>query len=128
MTKTRVRDGAALGLALLLVSCGGGGGVSAPPSITVPVQISWDANRETAVNRTGGGYRVYYSRTAGFDISGASFVDVPFTVGPATPTSADLMLSSGSNFIKVVGYSDLKPSGGAPSGEITVNVPFGGSP
>lgn len=130
MLNFRVRKGTALGVALFVAACGGGGGggVSGPPSITANVQISWDANRETAVNRVGGGYRVYYSRTSGFDISGATFVDVPYSTGATAPTTANLTLSSGDNFIKVIAYSDLNPSGSATSSEIEISVPFGARP
>ena len=107
-----------MGGTLLLASCGGG------PT----VQVSWAANREAAVNKSGGGYRVYYSKTQGFDVAGASSVNVPFQSGTAAPTSTKLSLSSGTYYIKVVAYSSLVgPSGAAstsaPSTEISVVVP-----
>ena len=130
MLNFRVRNGTALGVALFLAACGGGGGgsVSGPPSITANVQISWDANREAAVNRVGGGYKVYFGRTAGFSIAGANVVDVPYVSGPTAPTTTTLTLSSGDNFIKVIAYSDLSPSGSATSSETKVSVPFGAKP
>jgi hypothetical protein len=121
-----VRRGAALVLALFVAGCGGGGGGA--PSVNVSVQVSWNANREADVNRPGGGYRVYYSRSSGFNIATASFVDVPYSSGATAPTTTGLTLSSGGNFIRVVAYSDLNPNGSAPSGEINVNVPFGAAP
>jgi hypothetical protein len=114
-------------LALAAVACGGDD-VSGPPSITAAVQISWTANREAAVNRAGGGYRVFHGRTAGFSIATASFVDVPYVSGPTAPTSANLTFASGNNFVKVVAYSALSPNGSDPSSEITVSVPFGAAP
>ena len=126
MQKSCVRRGAALSFALFIAACGGG--TSGPPSITASVQVSWTANREAAVNGAGGGYRVYQSRTSGFDIATASVVDVPYSMGATAPTSTNLMLSSGDNFIKVVAYSALNPNGSAPSGQITVSVPFGAPP
>ena len=131
MVSSCVRKGATLAFALFVAACGGGGGgggVSGPPSITASVSVSWTANREAAVNRTGGGYRVYASRTSGFNIASASFVDVPFDSGAAAPTSTNLMLASGDNFIKVLAYSALNPNGSDPSAQITVGVPFGAAP
>jgi uncharacterized repeat protein (TIGR02543 family) len=73
------------------------------------VTISWDANREAAVNRSGGGYRVYYSQINNFNISDLStkFKDVPYQSGTYAPTSASLFLTAGTWYVKVVGYSNL---------------------
>ena len=120
--------------ALLQISCGGGGSDSsplAPPPTVNTVNVSWNANRETAVNATGGGYKVYYSTSSGFDISdaGVSVVDVPFVAPPATPTSISLQLPSGQYYFRVVAYSALVApwgSGGsmsAPSAQIALLVP-----
>ena len=129
MRRVRRRMGVAFSVVLVATACGGDGrNLSSPPSITANVQVSWVANREAAVNRTGGGYRVYASRTSGFNIASASFVDVPFDSGAAAPTSTNLMLSSGDNFIKVLAYSALNPNGSDPSAQITVSVPFGATP
>jgi len=51
-----------------VVNCSGG-----PYSILV----SWTANREKAVNITGGGYLVYYSTSSPVNTSTASSVTVP---------------------------------------------------
>ncbi|MFP4611187.1 MAG: hypothetical protein ACLFQT_09210 [Thiohalophilus sp.] len=109
-------------LTVLLAGCGGdgGGGDSTPTESTVAV--SWDANRESGVNSSGGGYRVYHSTTSGFDIGSADFVDVPYVSGSSAPTSTELTLSSGTHYIKVVAYSALNPSGSAPSDENVVYV------
>ena len=129
MRRVRRRMGVAFSVVLVATACGGDGrNLSSPPSITANVQVSWAANREAAVNRTGGGYRVYASRTSGFNIASASFVDVPFDSGAVAPTSTNLMLSSGDNFIKVLAYSALNPNGSDPSAQITVGVPFGAAP
>ena len=102
-----------------LAACGGG----------TNVQVSWTANRETAVNSQGGGYKVYYSKNPGFDIGTASSLDVPFKSAPAAPTSATLHnVSSGTYYVKVVAYSALIGPGGrastsAPSAEVSVVVP-----
>ncbi|MDY6933458.1 MAG: Ig-like domain-containing protein [Spirochaetota bacterium] len=90
------------------------------------VRITWEANREKAVNSAGGGYKVYYSQTNDFDISGASSIDVPWVSGQ-TPTSITIpltSLSSGTWYIKVVAYSAL--GGGSvsePSTQSSIVVP-----
>lgn len=76
------------------------------------VQVSWTANREKAVNKQGGGYRVYYSRTNGFDASTASYYDVPYVSGPTAPVSrvfSNLLI--GTTYFKVSAYSNLNAPG-----------------
>lgn len=102
---------------LILSACGGGGGDA------VSALVSWSPNRELSVNSPGGGYRVYYSTTPGFDISTANIVDVPFVSGPAAPTSIVIPLSSGIYYIKVVAYSTLNSAGSQPSQESLIYVP-----
>lgn len=118
----------ALGTALALAAgCGGGGGGGVPRD----VRVSWTANRETAVNSLGGGYRVYYSTTQGLSVAAAPFVNVSYDAGAAaSPTTATIPgLSPGTYYIKVAAYSALTPPGGsggrasAPSAEISVTVP-----
>lgn len=129
----RAYSGALLWACVLGVSgCGGGneaaGATSSAPAnhaIDGTVLISWAANRETAVNRPGGGYRVYYGTTPGFSIAAAPFVDVPHRAGATAPTQASLALPAGTFFVKVVAYSALDPNGSEPSAEITVTVPAG---
>ncbi|QDK41513.1 hypothetical protein DOM21_08625 [Bacteriovorax stolpii] len=94
------------------------------------VEISWSANHEKAVNQAGGGYRVYYSRTSSFDVSTATYVDVPYAGGPLSPTSTVMTnLLKGSTFFKVVAYSSLNAPGSSsgsqslPSVEFSVNLP-----
>lgn len=109
---------------------GGGGSISAPPAQPTPatsprnVTLSWLANHESAVNRNGGGYRVYYSTTSGFPIASAQPIDVPWASGAHAPTSTAVTLMSGSNYyVKVVAYSTLNPAGSAPSSEYSFFVP-----
>lgn len=110
---------------LLATACdGGGGAIRGTQSISATVLVSWVANREADVNAVGGGYKVYFSRTPDFDITGASFVNVPYVSGATAPTSTMLTLSSGDNFIKVVAYSALNPGGSLPSAQISVSIPF----
>ncbi len=126
--------GLALGVTLgLAAGCGGGGGGGAGgggSGTPRDVQVFWAANREKAVNSPGGGYRVYYSTTPGFDLAAARVVDVPYVAGPRAPTSATIAgLSPGTYYLRVVAYSALNPPGGsggstsAPSIEISVTVP-----
>ncbi|MDH3310680.1 MAG: hypothetical protein OEM48_04090 [Gammaproteobacteria bacterium] len=104
-----------------LAACGGGGG-GGGSGTTSSVQVSWTANRETAVNSPGGGYKVYYSSTAGFNIASANVIDVPYAAG-ATPTSTTLSLLTGTHYIKVIAYSTLNPGGSTPSAEIAITAP-----
>ncbi|MCR4300996.1 MAG: hypothetical protein NUV51_05245 [Sulfuricaulis sp.] len=106
-----------------LAACGGGGGSGdSPPPMLSSVLVTWTANRETAVNNPGGGYKVYYSSTAGFNIASANVIDVPYAAG-ATPTSTTLSLLTGTHYIKVIAYSTLNPAGSAPSTEIAITTP-----
>lgn len=76
------------------------------------VQISWTANREKAVNKSGGGYRIYYSRTSGIDPATASYYDVPYVSGataPVTKTLSNLLI--GTTYFKVSAYSSLNAPG-----------------
>jgi hypothetical protein len=105
---------------LLLAGCGGdgGGGVD-----TTTVQLDWTANREAAVNRADGGYRIYYSTVQGFALDEATMIDVPFQTGDQTPTSATLRLEPGTYYFRVAAYSDLNPDGSEASEEATLVVP-----
>jgi len=102
----------------------------AVPAGLKKVSVAWTANRERAVNSAGGGYRVYYCDYPGFALSAASFKDVPYVSGSASPTSVEIAdVGSGSLYIQVVGYSALRApnaTAGAqsqPSTEVTVAVP-----
>lgn len=107
-------------LGLALAACGGGGGADgsqntiAMTTVTVnpgTVVINWDANRESAVNRAGGGYRVYRGRTSTFDAATVTVLDIPH---PAPP-QAVLSFTPGTYYIKVTAYSALNPAGSAAS-------------
>ncbi|MBC7538186.1 MAG: hypothetical protein H7281_05155 [Bacteriovorax sp.] len=95
-----------------------------------PVNVSWTANRETAVNKVGGGYRVYYSTTSNINTAVASYKNVPYVSGPSAPISTAFSnLLIGSTYFKIVGYSSLNPVGGSsgshssPSSEFSVSLP-----
>jgi hypothetical protein len=88
--------------------------------------VSWTANRETAVNRAGGGYKVYYGTQSGFSLSGASFVNVPYASGTLSPTSVLLPITaSGTYYIVIVAYSSLGSSGSmsSPSAQTSISIP-----
>ena len=115
--------------ALMQISCGEED--TSTPSTIRTVNISWNANRETAVNTTGGGYKVYYSTSAGFAVTdaGVSVMDVPFVVPPRAPTTLVLQLPSGVYYFRVVAYSALTAPWGidgstsVPSAQISLVVP-----
>jgi hypothetical protein len=85
------------------------------------VTLDWQANRESGVNRAGGGYQV--------SISGRPTIIVPYAGGPAAPTSTIVSLNTGSYTVTVRAFAALDPQGGktgslsAPSQPLTLNVP-----
>ena len=96
----------------------------------IAVTISWTANRESAVNTNGGGYKVYYSTTPGFALTGAILVNVPYVSGTQTPTNTIVNLDSGTTYyIRVIAYSTLNAPGqtggstSEPSADISIAVP-----
>lgn len=93
------------------------------------ILISWDANREKAVNSTHGGYKVYYSQTPGFELNSATMIDVPYVSGPLAPTSTKLTnLVSGTYYLRIIAYSGLTLPGSStfavsdPSPEVSFSV------
>lgn len=106
-------------------SSGGGGSTTAPPAPGAPrtVVVSWGANHESAVNRAGGGYRVYYSTTPGFALGSGTLINVPYAGGTTAPTTTNLALTAGTYYFKVAAYSTLNAAGSAASAEIQVVVP-----
>ena len=114
--------GAALLLAAGVAACGGGGEGNPPPKKTThSVTLVWQANRESGVNRAGGGYQV--------SISGQPTIIVPYTAGPAAPTTTMVSLNTGSYTVAVRAFAALDPQGGdtgslsAPSQPLTLIVP-----
>jgi hypothetical protein len=104
----------------------GSSGFSNEASATTDASIlvSWDGNPETAVNRSGGGYKVYYSSNSGFNPSGVGVteIDVPYSSGVSAPTSVFISLSPGTYYIRIAAYSALN----APStsgGSISIATP-----
>ena len=114
--------GAALLLAAGVAACGGGGEGNPPPKKTThSVTLVWQANRESGVNRAGGGYQV--------SINGQPTIVVPYTAGPAAPTSTMVSLITGTYTVTVRAFAVLDPQGGnagnfsANSQALIVNVP-----
>jgi hypothetical protein len=118
---------AGLRTAVLIAGCvagcgggGGGGGSNAPPGPR-SVIISWVPNHEKGVNSAGGGYRV--------SITGQPPITLPYTSGPAAPTSTAITLPQGTYTVTVTAFAALDPLGGmtgsvsAPSQAVNVNVP-----
>ncbi len=130
-------------LSLVSACGGGGGGTPAPdpqpqpkpqpqPPQQVNIQVSWNANREAAVNTSGGGYRVYYATTAGLELTdpAVTMVDVPYISGSTAPLSTILSVQSGLlYYFRVTAYSALNrigQSGGTESqssSSFSLNVP-----
>jgi len=104
-------------VAVLLFSCGGGGG-------SKQVTVSWSANKDKVVNMTGGGYTLYYSQQSGFDINSASKTDVSYVSGATAPISTKLVLAGGVWFIRIAAYgivNGIKKTSD-PSEQIAVNA------
>ena len=95
------------------------------------ILVSWDGNPETAVNRSGGGYKVYYSSNSGFNLSdgGVTEIDVPYSSGVSAPTSIIITLSPGVYYLRIAAYSTLNAPGSvggsasAASPQVTLTVP-----
>lgn len=127
-------------LALVLALCACTSGKKAPnspPSSTpasvptaVKIRVNWAANPEVDVNKAGGGYRVYYSKSPNVNTSSASYVNVPYVSGATAPTTALLSgLTVGTYYVRVVAYSAYNPQGisggnrSLGSSEISLSVP-----
>jgi hypothetical protein len=101
------------------------GGLAACGSSSTPagrnVVITWNANKESGVNKAGGGYRV--------QIDTQTPIDVPYVSGAAAPTTTTVQLGSGTYAITVVAYAALDARGGtsgansSPSQATAVTVP-----
>jgi hypothetical protein len=86
-----------------------------------PVTLSWASNRESGVNRVGGGYQV--------SVSGQPTISVPYESGPIAPTTTTARLPPGTYTVTVRAFAGLDAQGGnsgslsAPSQPISVSVP-----
>lgn len=99
-------------------------GSAKSPADTVGYRISWNANHQKGVNRSGGGYRIHYSRQADFSIELTQ--DVPFVSGDHAPTSSVLRFNpdqKGLWYVRLTAYTDIAGGKESPaSAVITVKV------
>lgn len=74
--------------------------------------VTWEANRESSVNSSGGGYKVYYSTQTGFNpLTDGSVINVPYTGDALTPNMALISdVPAGTYYVRVMAYSNLGTS------------------
>ena len=84
---------------------------SDPNFVRSNVNVSWTANKEKAVNTTGGGYVIAYSQNPDASYSQADKVNVPYVSGPTAPVAATINIPPGTFYIKIYAYSLLNPPG-----------------
>ncbi len=72
-------------------------------------RLSWNANREEAVNSAGGGYRIYYSTRGDFNTgdSDVTSLDVPYVSGDYSPAFQIVNLNNGTWYFFIEAYSAL---------------------
>ena len=84
------------------------------------LNLSWTANKERAVNRTGGGYKIYYDTISG---GSANVKEVPYVSGSTAPTATTLTLNTAELwYIRIIAYSNLNTTGSEASDEQSVLV------
>jgi hypothetical protein len=74
------------------------------------VAVSWNASKESIVNRENGGYRVYYSELpiTSANRNNAKVKEVKYTSGPTTPTTVDITdLAVGTYYFRVYAFGKL---------------------
>lgn len=88
------------------------------------IRLSWASNRETAVNREGGGYRVFISRGTTFDRAKATMIPVPYVSGPEAPTSIVVPNTKrGTYSVSIEAYSNSTAAVSNLSEELALQVP-----
>lgn len=80
--------------------------------------VRWDGNRESAVNRKGGGYEVCYSKSKSFDPKSVNCKEIVYKSGRKTPTSTKIGLMPGTWYVKVSAFSSLDGYNKSSSSEI----------
>lgn len=88
--------------------------------------LNWNPSRETNVNRSGGGYRLYYQVNQGVNITKAPYVLVGFNSGSQSPTALTLAgLAAGTYYFKIVAFGSTKVtnSSSVESAELSVSLP-----
>jgi hypothetical protein len=85
------------------------------------LQLSWESNREKAVNSHGGGYKLKISSSQTGD---SDIIDVPFQKGKTAPTEKKVAVCSGhvSLDVSIQAYSKLNQDGSDWSEPVTVAV------
>jgi hypothetical protein len=92
------------------------------PVGTRTITLNWSPNRETLVNSTGGGYRVYYDVNPTLTGSTPN-IDVPYVSGANAPTTTQITnIGKARYYIHVIAYSSLNPTGSTATA-YTVDVP-----
>lgn len=87
------------------------------------VTLNWTANREKAVNRTGGGYVVEYSKAS--DFSGALSKTVNYSSGAAAPTTTTIDFDStqkGTWYFRIKAFSNIGSTSSAYSAAGTIVI------
>lgn len=111
----------------MLAACGGssgGGGVTPVMCTGGPaITVTWNANRETAVNTSGGGYIVYFSASTGFNPGDANVCSqaVPYVSGATAPTTTTIDPPSGTWYVRVAATSSLNAPGSTGGSESTAS-------
>ncbi|GMR21136.1 MAG: hypothetical protein BMS9Abin36_1735 [Gammaproteobacteria bacterium] len=105
---------------------GGGGGGGATPVVCTGgsgVTVSWTANKETAVNTSGGGYVVYFSQSSGFNPGNTNVCSqsVPYVSGSTAPTTTVINPPSGTWYVRVAATSQLNAPGSTGGSESTAS-------
>ncbi len=108
---------------------GGGGAATAATSTTsvVPydLTLNWAANNESAVNRAGGGYRIYYSATSGLALVSTPSITVPYVSGLTAPTTVTItgltIHKPFPVFVRIIAFSALVTKAGATATSVVSN-------
>lgn len=87
------------------------------------IKLTWAKSPATAVNKAGGGYRVYYSMTQNFNIDTVTSINVPYISGASAPTEKVITIyKKGIWYFKIKAYSLTNLIGSDTSAEVSMNV------
>lgn len=103
-------------------SSNGGGNTNTCPGggAGANINVSWIASKAAAVNKVGGGYKIYLSKTSGFNPgdSGVTSKNVAYVSGTSTASSTIInTTSSGKWYIRVAAFSSLNSGNGSGGSE-----------
>ncbi|MBI1860411.1 MAG: hypothetical protein HYR96_05790 [Deltaproteobacteria bacterium] len=93
---------------------------------TLEAKLQWGPNREATVNRTGGGYRLFYQTNPNVDTANSPFIEVPFFSGSQAPSTLALGgLAAGTYYFKLVAFGSLKgvTNLSSESAEVSISLP-----